>query len=107
MTAKSLVSALTILGAATVGTVFALAGSTAPAASPQLERGETLVAKVGPASPALAALSAMTDEQGVAFLTTDKRPDGRLPRPAAPDFRLSKEDARAVIAYLRTAGKKS
>lgn len=107
MTAKSLVSALAVLGAATVGAVFALAGSTTAVASPQFEHGAALVAKVGPASPAFAALPAMTDEQAVVFLTTGKRPEDRLPRPAPPDFRLSEEDARAVVAYLRTTGKKS
>jgi mono/diheme cytochrome c family protein len=47
MTAKSLLSVLTVIGGATVFTVLATANSAAPAPSPLVKRGEYLVTKVG------------------------------------------------------------
>ena len=41
-------------------------------------------------------------EQMVTFLQTGVRPDGSQPRPPMPGYRLSREDAQAVTAYLRT-----
>ncbi|MBI5424207.1 MAG: c-type cytochrome [Opitutae bacterium] len=36
---------------------------------------------------------------------TGVKPDGSMPRPPMPQFRLSEEDARAVVAYLRALKK--
>jgi mono/diheme cytochrome c family protein len=48
-----------------------------------------------------------SEDQMVTFLTTGKNPDGEGPTPPMPVFRLSKEDALAVAAYLRSVpGKK-
>lgn len=47
MTAKSLLSVLTVIGGATVFTVLATANSATPAPSPLVKRGEYLVEKVG------------------------------------------------------------
>ncbi len=47
MTAKSLISVLTVIGGATVLSVLAAADKAAPAPSPLVKRGEYLVNKVG------------------------------------------------------------
>src|SRR3954465_14313616 len=46
-----------------------------------------------------------TPEQMVTFLQSGKRPDGSTPRPPMPPYRLSKEDAQSVTAYLRSIKK--
>jgi hypothetical protein len=33
---------------------------------------------------------------------TGRRPSGRVPDPPMPPFRLSREDAEAIVAYLRS-----
>ena len=43
-----------------------------------------------------------TDREAVEFLTEGKRPDGRMARPPMPVFRLQREDAEDVAAYLRS-----
>lgn len=43
-----------------------------------------------------------TDEQFVTLLRTGVRPDGSRARPPMPQFRLNDEDARAVVAYIKT-----
>jgi len=53
-------------------------------------------------APNIAGLVGFTDEQEMQILTrgwADGRP---APKPPMPPFRMSPEDARAVIAYLRT-----
>ena len=53
-------------------------------------------------APNIAGLVGFTDEQEMQLLTRGQA-DGRpVPKPPMPPFRLSHEDARAVIAYLRT-----
>jgi mono/diheme cytochrome c family protein len=54
-----------------------------------------------PVSKPLAGLPTLTDEQAMTFLTTGVLPDGRMPLPPMPPYRLSVDDARDVIAYLR------
>jgi mono/diheme cytochrome c family protein len=44
-----------------------------------------------------------TDEQFVHFLETGAKPDGTHARPPMPQFRMNEEDARAVVAYIKTA----
>jgi mono/diheme cytochrome c family protein len=53
-------------------------------------------------APGIAGLPGYTEEQGVAFLMTGKRPDGRECLPPMPAYRLSGDEARAVVAYLRS-----
>jgi len=55
-----------------------------------------------PVAPPIAGLPSMTREQAVAFLMEGTRPDGSRPRPPMPEYRLSAEDARAVVAYLKS-----
>jgi hypothetical protein len=58
-----------------------------------------------PAAPPIAGLPSMSQTQGVVFLTTGKRPDGSMARPPMPEFRLKRDDATAVIAYLKSLSK--
>jgi len=57
-----------------------------------------------PVAPPIAGLPSMTDEQAVHFLMEGKRPDGSQPRPPMPPYRLNAEDARAMVAYLKSLG---
>ena len=54
------------------------------------------------APPIAGGPAAYTDEQFAAFLQTGVRPDGSMARPPMPQFRLNEEDARAVVAYIKT-----
>lgn len=60
-----------------------------------------------PAAPAIAGFEGYTSEQAVKFLMTGERPSGVPPLPPMPAYRLNKEDAKAVVAYLKSLGKKS
>jgi mono/diheme cytochrome c family protein len=54
-------------------------------------------------TPALAALPGGWSEQDVIkFLMTGEDPTGRSPQPPMPPFRMNREDAAAVAAYLRS-----
>jgi len=53
-------------------------------------------------APALAGLAGYTDAQIVRALQTGVGPTGTALRPPMPQFRLSKEDAEAIVAYLKT-----
>jgi cytochrome c553 len=54
-------------------------------------------------APALAGLPAhYTPAQFATFLQTGRKPDGSLPFPPMPPYRLSKEDAWAVVDYLKS-----
>jgi mono/diheme cytochrome c family protein len=53
-------------------------------------------------APSLAGLPGFTDEQIISLLTTGNMGDGRpSPRRPMPPFRMNKEDAQAVVAFLR------
>jgi mono/diheme cytochrome c family protein len=55
------------------------------------------------AAPPIAGLPAgWTEQQAIVFLTTGKAPDGQPADPPMPEYRMSKEDAAAVVAYLRS-----
>lgn len=54
------------------------------------------------AAPAIAGLPGYTEEQGVAFLRTGRRPSGASSLPPMPAYRLSAEDAADVVAYLKS-----
>jgi len=53
-------------------------------------------------TPPLAGFPGFTDEQAITFLTTGKDPGGQLAAPPMPAYRFSREDAAAVLAYLRS-----
>jgi mono/diheme cytochrome c family protein len=53
-------------------------------------------------APAIAGLGVFNEEDEMSLLTTGARRDGKRPRPPMPSFRMKPDDARAVIAYLRS-----
>ena len=57
-------------------------------------------------APPLAGLPGWTEAQIVTLLTTGKDQKGEPPDPPMPAYRMSKEDASAVAAYLASLGKK-
>ena len=58
------------------------------------------------AAPAIAGLPSLDDEDAIALLTTGALANGTSLRPPMPRYRLTRDDAIAVVAYLRslTAG---
>lgn len=56
-------------------------------------------------TPPLAGFPGFTDEQALTFLTTGKDASGQLAAPPMPQYRFSREDAAAVLAYLRSLKK--
>lgn len=54
------------------------------------------------APPDLVSLANTDPARIVSVLRTGQRPDGSAPRPPMPPFRLSEEDAFAVVNYLRS-----
>lgn len=55
-------------------------------------------------APAIAGLPGFSDEDEITLLTTGHRPSGRVPDPPMPPFRFSREDAEAIVTYLRSLG---
>jgi mono/diheme cytochrome c family protein len=53
-------------------------------------------------APAIAGLPGWTDHSAVTLLNSGRRPNGYAPRRPMPPFRLTREDAEAVVAYLRS-----
>jgi mono/diheme cytochrome c family protein len=54
-------------------------------------------------APSLAGLPGFTDDQVISLLTTGSMGDGRpSPRRPMPPFRLSRPDAEAIVAFLRS-----
>ena len=53
-------------------------------------------------APPLVGLHGFTDEEAVSFLQTGQRPSGIPVRPPMPAFRFNENEARAVVAYLRS-----
>lgn len=53
-------------------------------------------------APGIAGLPMLSQKDAVAFLMTGKMPDGSMPRPPMPQYRLNKADAEAVVAYLKS-----
>ncbi len=58
-----------------------------------------------PAAPPIAGLASFSDREAITFFMTGKRPDGSMPRPPMPEFRLNEDDAAAVTAYLKSLAK--
>lgn len=55
------------------------------------------------AAPPIAGLPGYTDEQAITLLTTGMRPGGQPPVPPMPGFKFTRDEALAVVAYLRAA----
>jgi len=53
-------------------------------------------------APAIAGLIGYSKEEGVRLLTAGVTRDGRVPNPPMPPFRMSVQDAEAVVAYLKS-----
>ena len=53
-------------------------------------------------APSLAGLPGWTDAYVTKLLETGLKPDGTPPRPPMPPYRMTREDAEAVVAYLRS-----
>lgn len=53
-------------------------------------------------APHVAGLPGLTDEQVIRLLRTGRAPDRDPPRPPMPSFRMTQEDAAAVVSYLRS-----
>ncbi len=53
-------------------------------------------------SPPIAGLEGWTDQQAMTFLTTGVKKDGKPATPPMPPYRFNREDASAIIAYLRS-----
>ncbi|MBY0276796.1 cytochrome c [Candidatus Binatia bacterium] len=53
-------------------------------------------------APDIAGLGSFDEEDEMSVLTKGHRRDGHAPKPPMPPFRMSEEDARAVLAYLRS-----
>jgi len=53
-------------------------------------------------APAIAGLPGWSDDDAITLLTTGHRLNGYMPNPPMPPFRMSREDAEAVVAYLRS-----
>ncbi|MBW3596135.1 MAG: cytochrome c [Planctomycetes bacterium] len=54
-------------------------------------------------APSIAGLGGFSEEAIVTLLQTGARPNGEAPKPPMPPFRMTEEDARAVVAYLKSA----
>lgn len=50
----------------------------------------------------IAGLPGWDTQQAVKLLMTGLAPDGQPPRPPMPQYRMNKEDAEAVVAYLKS-----
>lgn len=55
-------------------------------------------------APPLAGLPGWTEAQIVTLLTTGKGQKGEPPEPPMPEYRMTKDDAAAVAAYLASLG---
>jgi mono/diheme cytochrome c family protein len=53
-------------------------------------------------APVIAGLPGWRGEDVVTLLMTGHRPTGESPRPPMPPFRLSRPDATAIVAYLKS-----
>jgi mono/diheme cytochrome c family protein len=73
-----------------------LKGAPIPVRSPFPNQGWAFTA------PAIAGLPGWTNEEVITLLTTGRRLNSYTPKPPMPPFRLTQEDAEAVVAYLRS-----
>lgn len=71
-------------------------GAPIPVASPFAERPWAVQA------PVIAGLPGWKSEDAIALLVTGQRPTGQTPRPPMPPYRMTREDATAIVAYLKS-----
>lgn len=117
------------VGLALASSMVCAVRSTAHAAETPLERGRYLVQRVatcadchGPGlrgatlaflapglppavarkAPRIAGLPSLSTAQAVRFFETGLLPDGKQARPPMPAMRLQRDDAEAVVAYLKS-----
>jgi len=57
-------------------------------------------------APAIAGMAGWSDAEALKFLMTGLDSTGNMARPPMPRYRFSKEDASAVLAYLRSLAPK-
>lgn len=57
-------------------------------------------------APAIAGLPGYTEEEAIRLLESGIAPNGKPLRPPMPPYRMNREDARAVVAYLKSLGKR-
>ncbi len=57
-------------------------------------------------APQIAGLPTMTDADAVHFFMTGERPGGVPPRPPMPRYKMNRQEAEAVVAYLRSLAPK-
>ena len=53
-------------------------------------------------APSIKGLTGWREDEAVRLLTSGKRRNGQAPRAPMPAFRMSAEDAQAVVAYLKS-----
>jgi len=70
--------------------------------APMPVRGPMWSASWAYSAPPIARLTGFTDEQIMALLTEGRATGRPKPKPPMPPFRMTREDAAAVIAYLRS-----
>jgi mono/diheme cytochrome c family protein len=57
-------------------------------------------------APQVAGLPTMSDDEAVHFFMTGQRPGGVPPRPPMPRYMMARDEAEAVVAYLRSLARK-
>jgi hypothetical protein len=55
-----------------------------------------------PAAPSISGLPGYTEEQGITFFTTGVRTSGKTCLPPMPEYRLIRDDATDIVAYLKS-----
>ena len=58
-------------------------------------------------APQIVGLPAMTDDEAIHFFMVGERPGGVPPRPPMPRYRMSRDEAESVVAYLRSLAPKA
>ncbi len=53
-------------------------------------------------APAIAGLPGWAEDDAIALLMTGRRPTGEMPRSPMPPFRLDRQDATAIVRYLKS-----
>ncbi len=53
-------------------------------------------------SPPIAGLPGWNEQQALKFFMTGVAPNGQPPRPPMPQYKMNKQDAEAVVAYLKS-----
>jgi mono/diheme cytochrome c family protein len=82
------------------------AGKCSDCHGPHLQGGPLTFLKPGLpflyASPKIAGLPELSSADGVKFLETGVLPNGKHARPPMPQYRFNRDDAAAIVAYLKS-----